>query len=209
MSVRNILDGTIKLDRGERVVPDPLHAGTVTATKITGQSISRGQLQITNSITTGRAIVQGTLNASQLAVSGGITMAGKPLLREEGGTAELTFTLTMQDDTTKTIKNTSKYSLTSIGQYVSILGLYSSLNVTGMDMPKKVSVTVPVETYGNPMVAYNTVHIRTDNQGALYQATCTTGANETGDCININLKFTQDTNVPLLVIKLAIPIFLD
>ena len=172
MSVRNILDGTIKLDRGEMEIPDPLHAGTVTATNITGESISGGTLQITNSITTGRAIVQGTLSASQLAVSGGITMAGKPVLREEGGSADLTFTLTMKDDSTKTIKNTSKYSLTSIGQYVSILGLYSSLNVTGMDMPKKVSVTVPVETYGNPMVAYNTVHIRTDNQGALYQAVC-------------------------------------
>ena len=136
-------------------------------------------------------------------------MAGKPVLREEGSSADLTFTLTMKDDSTKTIKNTSKYSLTSIGQYVSILGLYSSLNVTGMDMPKKVSVTVPVETYDNPMVAYNTVHIRTDNQGALYQAVCTTGTNESADGITINLKFTQDTNAPMLVIKLAIPIFQD
>ena len=136
-------------------------------------------------------------------------MAGKSVLREEGSTADLTFTLTMKDDSTKTINNTSKYSLTSIGQYVSILGFYTSLNVTGMDMPKKVSVTVPVDPYGNPMVAYNTVHVRTDNQGALYQATCTTGENETADGININLKFTQNTNAPMLVIKLAIPIFQD
>ena len=44
MSVRNILDGTIKLDRGEMVIPDPLRAGTVTATNITGESISGGTL---------------------------------------------------------------------------------------------------------------------------------------------------------------------
>ena len=68
MSVRNILDETM-MDRGEMVIPNPLRAGTVTATNITGESISGGTLQITNSITTGRAIVQGTLNASQLAVS--------------------------------------------------------------------------------------------------------------------------------------------
>ena len=45
------------------VIPDPLRAGTVTATNITGESISGGTLQITNSITTGTAIVQMKLKA--------------------------------------------------------------------------------------------------------------------------------------------------
>ena len=61
--MRNILDGTIKLDRGEMVIPDPLHAGTVTVINITGESISGGTLQITNSITMGTASVQMKLKA--------------------------------------------------------------------------------------------------------------------------------------------------
>ena len=31
MSLKNVLDGTIELDGGEMVIPDPLHTGTVTA----------------------------------------------------------------------------------------------------------------------------------------------------------------------------------
>ena len=69
MSVRNILDGTIKVDRGEMEVPDPLHAGTVTATTLTSETINGGTMKMTNSITTGSAIVQGRLLTQSLTLN--------------------------------------------------------------------------------------------------------------------------------------------
>ena len=74
-----------------------------------------------------------------------------------------------------------------------------------MDTPKKVTVTAPVPTYSNIWKAYNIVAIRTDNQGTLYQATCTTSAYKGKEGIDLELRFTQNVNVPFLVIKLDIP----
>lgn len=70
MSVRNILDGTIKVGGGgEMEVPDPLHAGTVTATTLTSETINGGTMKMTNSITTGSAIVQGRLLTQSLTLN--------------------------------------------------------------------------------------------------------------------------------------------
>lgn len=209
MSVRNILDGTIKT--GTEIGPESLLAvKTVNASVEVGAPRVHATTLQCSTITGVDANLSGTVDVNelytnQIAVRGGITMAGKPVLREFGESSDLVFTLTMQDNSTKTITQKSTYSLTSVGQYINMFGFYADLNTTGMDMPKKVTVTAPVPTYNNLWKAYNIVAIRTDGDGTLYQAMCTTTAYKSRDGIDIELRFTQNTNVPFLVIKLDIP----
>ena len=209
MSVRNILDGTIKT--GTEIGPEStLSVKTVNASHEVGAPRVHATSIQCSTITAVDAKVSGTLDVNelytnQIAVRGGITMAGKPVLREFVESSDLVFTLTMQDNTTKTITQKSTYSLTSVGQCINMFGFYADLNTTGMDMPKKVTVTAPVPTYNNIWKAYNIVAIRTDGEGTLYQATCTSSAYKGKEGIDLELRFTQNVNVPFLVIKLDIP----
>ena len=119
MSVRNILDGTIKT--GSEIGPESLLAvKTVNASQEIGAPRVHATTIQGSTITGVDANLSGTVDVNelytnQIAVRGGITMAGKPVLREFVESSDLVFTLTMQDNSTKTITQKSTYSLTSVG----------------------------------------------------------------------------------------------
>lgn len=206
MSVRNILDGTIKT--GSEIGPESLLAvKTVNASQEIGAPRVHATTIQSSTITGVDANLSGTVDVNelytnQIAVRGGITLAGKPVVREFVETANLDFTLTLQNDTTMTITSETTYSLTSAGERINMLGFYTILKATSL--PKKITVTAPVPTYNNIWKAYNYVPIRTDNAGTLQQASCITEAFGTRDGIDIELRFTQSTEVSFLVIKLDI-----